>query len=1295
MFKRNIFIVFTLFITLTGLKAETYNIPEGYLINPVETSKGIIVTNEFESVIYLINGNKLEKLVESPGCGRYLSVSPDGTKIGFKLIDNITAEQSPAYFDLNSKSIVKLNEPVNRCGQVDFDAAGNIYYTIGQKLIRWNSNLIKEYDLGTYSNLTPVSPNGKYAIIKDNDDQLWLFDLDEESKELLTDNRNGYYNTSWSPDGQYISFQSINAKVFVSDIAAGQMISVGNGENPRWSNKSDEIIYFKREIEFNRHELVSSELYSFNLSGKSTKQITYTPEVFEMNPSFNKEGKVIYDTYGKNQIRIIDPAGSSQSSSTVFILAEPLENKGVGSIRKIRPAESPKDLDDWFHIHQVFDTRDSGPWTNHPQNGRHQGYLACGATTCMEALASYRILPPKPIYTYGRTSEYGAYISDEYEYDGYTYAGFTTTGDRPGFMTGAHGYMWNAGGSPSSNATQFLRNHGIDANRSDNPSWSAVKAEIDAGYPYVLCTISLTDGHIVLGIGQYGDGQTLYCNDPYGDKNAGSYGGIRNGRNAVYDWGDENTGHIKITPVVWGITARYDRTLPLVSCYPENGQTDVSPSSQVVLDFNNPLNIANLEEYVVIYDENYIKISVEYDYNFIADGKLIINPVEELAENSTYKIYIDYRTSSANGLQYEKNSEIEFKTGANRRVSGELLDNFENNSQISLVSYGVIDSLTGIQLTGVKSYEESASLEINYAFDNPNGSGYARVLYDPEISAGQVIDKYLGLWVFGDCSNNNLEVWLSKEDGNIACPLKVALNWSGWKFLSADLESVLGDDSVTLNSIAVRQSKGKKMYGKVYVDYLAVQDKLPEVASFNLSGLSAVELNEKLELVFTKPMNQSVTETAVTISPVTEGSFEWIGDQTLSFIPAGSLVPNTNYIVNVGIDAIDTYGNNIEKANEFSFKTKRSGLLLEDSYPENGMTGVSIDVKIILDFDEYIDRNTLYGNVVFTDADDNPVDIAVDASGYPAGKVMFEPAEPLLRNSTYKVKVNTGVRDTSGLQIPSDFEISFSTITEQYESGNILENFETVDNWIQPAESEHSIGVHNYVSKLTKYSSRKVNGEYSAKLAYKFTGVRGICNTKLTAPVIVDASGNVGLWINGDYSFNDFRFWFVGSNEEIIESKLVKLDWTGWKLVQVDLSEYTGQDIKGLHSINIVQTDSGSISNEILFDDLQTDIVLPVADETMLPAVFALHQNYPNPFNPTTTIEYTIPVGDEKFSSPTNVKLIIYDILGRKVTTLVNAEQKPGRYRVSFNASKLASGVYFYRLDAGDFRFVRKMIVMK
>ncbi|MCF6271357.1 MAG: T9SS type A sorting domain-containing protein [Melioribacteraceae bacterium] len=90
---------------------------------------------------------------------------------------------------------------------------------------------------------------------------------------------------------------------------------------------------------------------------------------------------------------------------------------------------------------------------------------------------------------------------------------------------------------------------------------------------------------------------------------------------------------------------------------------------------------------------------------------------------------------------------------------------------------------------------------------------------------------------------------------------------------------------------------------------------------------------------------------------------------------------------------------------------------------------------------------------------------------------------------------------------------------------------------------------------------------------------------------------------------------------------------------------------------------------------------------------FQLFQNYPNPFNPSTVIKYQIPANVK--SKMSNIKLIIFDILGRKVATLVNQNQKAGNYEVEFDAADFSSGIYYYQLSAGSFIETKKMILLK
>ncbi|HSR16796.1 MAG TPA: T9SS type A sorting domain-containing protein [Ignavibacteriaceae bacterium] len=104
--------------------------------------------------------------------------------------------------------------------------------------------------------------------------------------------------------------------------------------------------------------------------------------------------------------------------------------------------------------------------------------------------------------------------------------------------------------------------------------------------------------------------------------------------------------------------------------------------------------------------------------------------------------------------------------------------------------------------------------------------------------------------------------------------------------------------------------------------------------------------------------------------------------------------------------------------------------------------------------------------------------------------------------------------------------------------------------------------------------------------------------------------------------------------------------------------------------------------------DVSSPLTAAEGIKNELPTDYALYQNYPNPFNPTTIISYQLPVTGF-------VTLKVYDLLGREVATLVNKQESAGTYEHSFNASSLSSGIYIYKMQAGNFISTRKLMLIK
>ncbi|MGE5806597.1 MAG: T9SS type A sorting domain-containing protein, partial [Ignavibacteria bacterium] len=114
---------------------------------------------------------------------------------------------------------------------------------------------------------------------------------------------------------------------------------------------------------------------------------------------------------------------------------------------------------------------------------------------------------------------------------------------------------------------------------------------------------------------------------------------------------------------------------------------------------------------------------------------------------------------------------------------------------------------------------------------------------------------------------------------------------------------------------------------------------------------------------------------------------------------------------------------------------------------------------------------------------------------------------------------------------------------------------------------------------------------------------------------------------------------------------------------------------------------SASPAYQNLADYIVTGI-RETANSKVVPNKYVLSQNYPNPFNPSTTIHFGLPEAG-------HVKLIVYNILGQAVTTLINGFRNSGTYNVTWNASNLTSGIYFYRIESGNFVSVKKMTLLK
>ena len=517
------------------LSLSSYQEPAGYFSNPIYTDYGIVVTDDYCSAIYLINNNKIEKILSSPGCGRYYTHSPDGNYLGFKLITEDGLQQ-PAVYDLKSHKVRKLHAPVYQCGQVSFSDNGAIAFTADTKLVVVKGSNITAHGLGVYSNIAPISPDGEFVVYNDNQDQLWMKNLGTYDDICITDSKQGYCYPQWSPDNRFILYSSLSGDIKVYDVSRKQTFQIGTGINPGWSADSKCLIYHCPETDGRR--LTGSDIFISNYDGTEKTNITNTPDIFEMDARlFHDSRKMIFHTYDRREICIARIENNElRTMETAYSAGRPFK------INYYKVTTGFKTLDslDVPYLHQVYDTP-----------GWFDGNWACAPTTAMMAIAYYRKLPFWDCWCsmpYGHTSHFGRYVCERYHYREVDY---NLQADDPGGTPamGGYGYMWYNGYSPHSRIANYMSYHNIVSWTADSPTWDETLAEINAGYPYCMCVLLTTAGHLVLAVGQVSNWHTLIFNDPYGNKNQGYMN--YNGKYARYDWPGYNNGYANLNQVAW------------------------------------------------------------------------------------------------------------------------------------------------------------------------------------------------------------------------------------------------------------------------------------------------------------------------------------------------------------------------------------------------------------------------------------------------------------------------------------------------------------------------------------------------------------------------------------------------------------------------------------------------------------------------------------------------------------------------------------------------------------------------
>lgn len=232
------------------------------------------------------------------------------------------------------------------------------------------------------------------------------------------------------------------------------------------------------------------------------------------------------------------------------------------------------------------------------------------------------------------------------------------------------------------------------------------------------------------------------------------------------------------------------------------------------------------------------------------------------------------------------------------------------------------------------------------------------------------------------------------------------------------------------------------------------------------------------------------------------------------------------------------------------------------------------------------------------------------------------------------------------------------------ESGNVRRSLDYGVNWSGQVSQPSVINSIKFLDNSTGY----------------LVGVAGMIRYTSNSGANWNAQTSGTLQYLYDIEFiNSATGWIVGSGGTILKTTNSGNTW---------ISDISGAGNIVFFSVDFPGTTVGyaSASNGAIYKYNPPTAVNNYSNE--VPNSFKLYNNYPNPFNPSTTIKFDIAKGS-------NVKITIYDILGKEVKILVNENLKAGKYQINFDASSISSGTYFYRVDAGDYSEIKKMVLLK
>ncbi|MFQ6608568.1 MAG: Ig-like domain-containing protein [Fidelibacterota bacterium] len=497
---------------------------------------------------------------------------------------------------------------------------------------------------------------------------------------------------------------------------------------------------------------------------------------------------------------------------------------------------------------------------------------------------------------------------------------------------------------------------------------------------------------------------------------------------------------------------------------------------------------------------------------------------------------------------------------------------------------------------------------------------------------------------------------------------------------------------------------------------------------------------DPIMIEFSRPMAEVSVETTLVTEPEMGGVLAWSDDSKKLIFNADTLQFETNYVLTITGDAQDQYGHFLDGNGDgiggddfiLSFRTGPPDMSppeLLSIYPPINSQDVERNPIVNMIYDEELDPTSISDTLFKLERYSDYTEVQGILEHYVMNDqsvLCYFPSDLLFADEIYVSRISPGLRDLFGnenfqwkafpfVTTENTFEI---TTIDDYESG-------VISNWWAPQMSGSTTGIitdstgrsvnSNIVNLLTG-STQSLQVDYGWDTNVDNWLIRVYLSGGTPREVWFDSDNKLQIYIFGDGSGNQFRFCVDdkvpnadAANHEV--SPWYTIDWIGWKLISWDMmSDGTGTWIGDGNLDGTLRIDSIQLTyfpgnppfGTLYFDDLHlAEIVTTnITEESQyIPGEFTLYPNYPNPFNPNTTIRYDLP-------QESKVNLVVYDLIGREVVTLVNETQSSGQKLVIWNGRDdfghpMVSGMYLYRLYAEPlqhgniFTQSRKMLLLK